>query len=155
MNSDYRIEHAKVEHFYQIMPRDYDAQVLFSSYKNADDLLRHYTQNSYAFTAFYRDDIITIAGLFYLGDRKAEAWMFTGALLPKHLKFVMKSLKDHLKICQKNLNLQRIQSVCVEGFEPAHRFIKKLGFVCETPNGMEKFGSNGETYKMYARTELW
>jgi hypothetical protein len=148
----YRIEVTKIEHFEKIMPRDYDAQNLFSSYKDTNAFLEIYIKQ-YAFTAFYGDDIITIAGLYPLEPGKAEAWMFTGQELPKHARFIMTQLKNHLNMLENSLKLRRIQAVCVGNFEEAHKFIQHFGFKCETPDGMQQYGPNGEMYKLYARTK--
>lgn len=159
---DYRIEVAKIEHFHAIIPRDYDAQILFSAYSSPEAFVLPYLRKSYAFTGFYKDSIIGIAGLYPLEPGKADAWMFTGIDLPKHSRFVLKTIRNHLIQCEQTLNLKRIQAVVVDDFTAAHKFIKHLGFECETPDlpdgtkgGMKNYGPNGELYKLYARTRPW
>lgn len=155
MSSKYRIEHTRLSHFYEINPRERDEEAVFADRDKdmVENQLKYYAQSSYSFTGFYEDDIIGIAGLFPLGNGNAEAWMFTSPLLSQHAKFVVRQIKEHLLICEDILKLNRIQAVCLESFEPAQRFLQRLGFVCETPNGMKNYGKDKETFFLYARTK--
>lgn len=153
MEANYRIEKTTKEHFFKVVPRDYDSQIFFASYSNYEELINTYLSSSYAYTGFYKDDIIGIAGLFPIGPGNAEAWMFTSELLVKHPKFVIKHIKRHLGLAEKVLGINRIQALCVENFTQAKSFIELLGFKCETPHGMKNYGPNNETYYLYARTK--
>jgi hypothetical protein len=155
MVDNYIIEPAKVEHFSSTIPRDYDSKILRDFYGNADAVIKPYIDHSYAFTARYKGDIIVIAGLMPIEKGKVEAWMFTSEIFPKHIKYVFKNLKNHINKAEQIFKLRRIQAVVVKDFVPAQRFIERLGFVNETPNGMQNYGPHNETYLMYARTRSW
>lgn len=45
----------------------------------------------------------------------------------------------------------RIEAVVRDGFEQGHRWIKLLGFECETPNGMKNWIGSGKNAYLYAR----
>ena len=151
MEDKYRVESATVEHFFKLVPRDYDSRMVFSNMVNPEIAIRNYISGSYSFTGFYGDDIIAVAGLTPLWPGTAEAWLFSGTDLAKHPKFVLRQLKIYLDRAVEIFNVHRIQAVVIDEFPQAHEFIKRLGFICETPDGMKHYGQNGETYKMYAR----
>lgn len=147
MNSKYRIEICKPEHFYKIQARPYDNAMMFKD-NGADKYISHYATSSFAFTAFYGDSIIAIGGILPIWPGAAEAWMFIGDDLAKHKRFIYKSVKNKIEDSFKFLNLQRLQMVCLTSYEKAGIFAEHLGFVKE--GTMEKY-TNGEAYDLYAR----
>lgn len=144
-----RVVPTTYEHFQMLNPRAYDANSL--SFMTREHV-EHYVRNSYAFTGFVDDDIIGIAGLIKLNNTTAEAWVFAGDKFEQNGLYVFKNVKKYLQQAVDLFKLARIQMVCIEGFDKAHVFAKRLGFICETPEGMPNYGPNLEKYYLYART---
>lgn len=150
MSNNYRVESFKYEHFALLNPRDPDTKAL-AVHPNHENIMRHYTNISYAFTGFHGDTIIGIGGLNPLWEGVAEAWIFTGEDFARHKRFVFKEVKRHLDLSFQILKLNRIQAVCVKDFEGAHTFAKHLGFELEADT--LKNYMFGRDYSLYARTK--
>lgn len=147
MNNDYRIEPCELNHFYDLKARAYDEQML--SLIDSKEFLQQYVSKSYAFTGFYRNDIIGIAGILPMWPGVAEAWMFLGNDLYKHRRFVYKQVKEHLNEVFNLLKIKRLQLVCQANFNKAHCFAEHLGFVKEA--FMKNYGLDGSDFLLYAR----
>jgi hypothetical protein len=147
MNNDYRLEVFKPEHFKLLDPKDPDT-VSMAGNENSSIVINHYARVSYAFTGFYKDDIIAIGGLLPLWPGTAEAWLFTGKNFTPHVKFCLRHIKARLEEAYKYLDLNRIQMVCVKDFAEAHRFAHHLGFY---PEGLLQKYMYNRDYLLYSR----
>lgn len=52
-----------------------------------------------------------------------------------------------------NATQRRLEAIVKDGFQPAHKLMRLLGFKCETENGMVNWFKDGTKAYLYARTK--
>jgi len=100
-----------------------------------------------AYTVRYEEEAIMCAGIMMTGKDRAEAWALVSLHSGPAMLGITRKVKEHLD----GLNIKRIEAVVKDGFEEGHRWMKMLGFKCETPDGMEAHHEDGGKNFLYAR----
>jgi hypothetical protein len=104
-----------------------------------------------AYTLLIDEQIACCAGICMIGWNRGEAWLLFSPLAFLHVKTCFKIVKEHLLRIVKEKGLKRLQATVKVGDEPAERFIRHLGFHCETPIGMKAYGPHNEDMFLFAR----
>lgn len=86
-------------------------------------------------------------GIAEYNDGTGLAWSLMGKQSEGHMTCVTRAALDCIKRCK----FDRIEMHVDASFKLANKWADMLGFMLETPNGMKKWGPNGETYNLYAR----
>lgn len=97
--------------------------------------------------------VICLAGLRKLHPGVAEGWAIMAKDMPQYRRWLHRTVKTMLDEHIRFMGLRRVQISVEASFQAACRWAEHLGFVNETPNGMRRFGPNGEPHFMYARTQ--
>lgn len=121
--------------------------------------MRDYITNDYAdtlalidsYTVLVNGVVVAIGGVARQGVNRALAW----ALIGKNANAaVMRGLSKIVRSRLACLPYQRVEAIVREGFLPGHRWLKMLGFSCETPFGMVNWFPNGQKAYLYARVQV-
>ncbi len=111
------------------------------------ELIRSY-ERAYSFSLVNHDQTLACAGLIELWAGRACAW----ALLSEHIGAL--GMLIVTKACMREFALaryRRIEAYVDPEFAAARKWMRTLGFKCETPNGMRGFSPEGTTLDLYAR----
>ncbi len=143
----------EVAHAYEILDKIIEEEDLqLSKFPDWDVWVKSVKDNGPAYTLFVNDEIVGCAGVILLGYGKGEAWMLrVSSRLCKCKKTAYKIIKEVLPMIIKANNLKRVQALIKPDFDRGKNLAKHLGFKNETPEGMEGYGPNGETFLMYAK----
>ncbi len=114
---------------------------------NLDELIKSY-QRGPAFTAFYKNEIIAIAGITLVWPGLGEAWALFGKNPQRHKFFIHREALRHIEQIAKEKKLERIQGCAIKEHEAGKRWLEHLGFEYEGP--MRKFWM-GKDFVRYAR----
>lgn len=93
------------------------------------------------------DKTLACAVLVGLGDDRAAVLAFIGADAGPQLTRILRVADRMFEMSA----YQRIEATVAAGFAAGARWMQLLGFELETPNGMRKFGPDGETHFLYSR----
>lgn len=104
-----------------------------------------------AHTLLLDGEIACCAGITLMGWRRGEAWLIFAPLAFSHMKTVYANIKKHLVRIAREKGIRRLQATVKMGDDPAARFVRHLGFDCETPLAMRAYGPNGEDMFLFAR----
>jgi len=85
--------------------------------------------------------------LIALGDGRAAVMAFIGSDAGPHMAKIIRAADRAFEMSV----YSRIEATVVARFDAGARLMRILGFELETPNGMRRFGPNGETHMLYAR----
>lgn len=103
-----------------------------------------------AFSGWLGSDCIGCAGIVDIWQGRSVAWALLSRRCAPHMltitRFVRKTVQGHPS--------RRIESTVAHEFEDGHKWLKALGFTCETPNGMQFYDVQGRTVSQYARIKL-
>ena len=101
-----------------------------------------------AWTGLVDGNVKVIAGVFKAHEHIGVVWALIGKDGNKYMPSITKNV---LKWLDKN-NTPRLETAVRRDFNEGHRWAKIMGFENETPEkGMKNYGSDGETYDLYAR----
>jgi hypothetical protein len=101
-----------------------------------------------AFTLMHEGEPIACTGAVKIWNNRAYVW----ALLSEKIdKRIFRQVHTFAKIFVDNLPFRRVEATVEAGFDEGHRWVKSLGFVCETPQSMKAFQANGRDGFLYAR----
>jgi len=141
------------DHAYDIIERNIrEGRVNTDIPENLNTIITWWLESGPAYTIFVDDEIVASAGVAIYGPHRGEAWSLMTNLIKKYPKTLFKTFKLKLDEIIATNSLSRVHSTVFSNIEAGCRFIEHLGFVNETPNGMKKFGPNGETVYLFART---
>lgn len=137
-----RIERFKPEHLTQM--RMQPVQIgRFSSPEYAQLL----SQGGTALTAFGAEEILMCAGCFNYGIRGGSLWAMISPAAGIHFVALHRAASRFIE----SLCMERIEATVEAGFTPGCRWLEMLGFHCETPVPMRRFGQDGRDHYLYAR----
>lgn len=105
-------------------------------------------ENTYAFSLLdSTGKTLACAGLDELWPNRATAWAFLSAdLKPRGMMMITRAMLREFAATK----YERIEAYVDANFEEGNKWARLLGFVNETPNGMQKFNL-GVTHNLYAR----
>lgn len=108
--------------------------------------------NGAAFTMTYQGNIVACAGVVPLWPGVAQGWCI-GSIYVHELRWTfVKLVKSGMATLENEFNLHRLQATVMADNMRSQRWLKRLGFKNETPEGMAGYGPHGETFYLYART---
>lgn len=94
--------------------------------------------------------IVGAAGIVPQWTGRAIAWAAFSPFKRREWPVVTRKVESVLAIAHAR-GYRRIEAYVAGGFPAAHRWIRRLGFELETPDGMKGWDPDGLTYFMYAR----
>ena len=145
--NDIEIRDYKPEDYIRIQRREFDDKV-FSFLPNPE-ISAHNLAKGPAFTGLFEGEIIACGGVLPFWKGMGEAWLVTSPLVEKFKLSLAKSVHDKLEEIIKKMKLERVQTLVDGEHITGQKFIERLGFINETPNGMRKY-LGGRTYYRYA-----
>ena len=101
------------------------------------------------FTALKDRRPVCCAGLVMLGAHRAIAWAVLAKTGPGTFLRVHRAVRSFLD----DVPVRRIEALVEGSFDDGHRWVRLLGFKCETPGGMVKWDEDGRTWFLYARVK--
>jgi hypothetical protein len=102
-----------------------------------------------SFSAVAGDDVLACAGVSEVWEGRAVAWALVSEAAGRHMLGIHRATAGFLA----QAAYRRIEATVDEGFEAAHRWLRLLGFSCETPAGMRGFNPDGRNSFLYARVQ--
>ena len=100
-----------------------------------------------AYTGIVDGKVIIIAGSLNVHDHIGMVWTLLSQGSERHLFSITKAIKEWLD----RQKIPRLETTVRHDFKAGHKWAKMLGFINETPEGMERYGTDGKTYDLYAR----
>lgn len=77
-----------------------------------------------------------------------EGWVIAGSLAPSHTRLVCRTAREGLRDLIQGLKLVRVQAMVMRHYEPAHHFVRHLGFTQECL--LRKYGLHGADLYLYS-----
>ena len=124
-----------------------DGQAYLASFITQEHMDWLTTQESY--TIVHEGEVLFIGGLTEPWAGRAQVWAYLGRTAGKHLRFIHKQVLKFLAL----YDGMRVETTVDEDFQPGHRWVKMLGFECETPKGMRAYRPEGTTHYLYSRVK--
>lgn len=88
-------------------------------------------------------------GCAFLWDGVAEAWF--NLIAKRKTITIIRTAKKYLDNKMIELNIRRLHAMVKCNSKISKRFVEKLGFRCETPDGMENYNHDGSSAFMYSK----
>lgn len=102
-----------------------------------------------SFTAMSGGEVLACAGIADVWEGRGIAWALVGERAGRHMLAIHRAVSGFLI----QAPYRRIEAMVDAGFDEAHRWIKLLGFQCETPDGMRGFTPDGRDSFLYSRVK--
>lgn len=108
-------------------------------------------EGPYATTVMRDGTPVLIAGVLPIWEERAYLWSFlSDDITPGEFVAVHRATKRSID----GLPYRRVEAAVEVSFEQGHRWVKALGFECETPDTvMKAFMPNGGDCKLYAKVK--
>ena len=104
-------------------------------------------------TFMAEDRVAAIFAGMRLNATTLEVWAYTGKVVDESVReFWKASVRGLESLLQVHEGLTRIQCHVDERHVKSRAWVERLGFHNETPDGMRNYGSENETYMLYAKT---
>ena len=100
-----------------------------------------------AYSVFADDEVIACGGVHVWHPQRALVWALMGARCGRHFKRVHKFVQRWLRLAP----YARVEAHVDSSFAQGARWLRLLGFTCETPQGMRGFTPEGKSCHLYAR----
>lgn len=133
-------------HIKCIKPQEVDKLGL-AAYASTD--FEQVLRDNFSLSAWVGNRCMGAAGLVQIYPGRALAWALLSADAGPYLTEITRKAKQVIDLEP----TARIEITVLEGFEAGHRWAELLGFVCETPKGMRRYGVLGQTEFMYAKVK--
>lgn len=91
--------------------------------------------------------VYAVAGILPQWEGRAIAWAMVAYNAGPHMVRITREIKRFLDEC----GYRRVEASVDAFFPQAHRWIRMLGFECETPEPMRGYGYQGRPAFLYAR----
>jgi hypothetical protein len=118
--------------------------------KNREQLQR-YIATGIVYSGIVDTQTIMIGGVCMVWDHVGFAWVMTSRLVNKYRIFFHKSCKEIIETGIRTFKLHRLETTIIEGHTVSKEWAERLGFKNETPHGMKRYDSDGNTYYLYAK----
>lgn len=104
------------------------------------------------YTVIFQDVIVGVCGITVLWEGVGEVWlMLTADCRKKGFFGVIALAAIKTKMEEMTFGLKRVQAIIRTDFPEAIKMIEFLGFVNETPEGMESYFPDGGNAYLYAK----
>lgn len=98
-------------------------------------------------TALVDGRVIGCAGIITLWTGRGHLWAYLAEDAGRHMVGITRAVRAKLK----EVGLPRYEAEVAAGFSEAHRWVRVLGFRCETPDGMQSFFPDGSRGFLYSK----
>jgi hypothetical protein len=106
-------------------------------------------EQSVALSVWSEGRCIAAGGLIDAWSGRAITWAFLSKYAYQHMLPITRQIRMVLD----SYPARRVETVVLRDFAPGHRWVKMLGFECETPDGMKGYFPNGDDAVLYARVK--
>lgn len=127
--------------FLQLSDGQKDGLILLSNEEYLDALA---SEESY--TAIVDGKVIACMGVYPYTNNIGKMWSFLSEGSGKHMITLTRAVK---KFCTES-EYTRLEAAVRQDYKEGHRWVKMLGFTCETPDGMKNYTEDLQTYSLYA-----
>lgn len=135
--------------------RDFEAEVIDMNADGGRELQAwcdHMSQFAVMGTFLAEDRVAAIFASLRVNTTTAEIWAFTG-------RAVDDNVREFWAACVRGLDsmidtlgdLTRLQCHVDIRHVKSQAWVERLGFTCETPEGMKNYGRNDETFLLYSK----
>jgi hypothetical protein len=142
----YKVRQFKKEHLYSLKVGAKTHEMV--DFLGIEQFSKSLQVNGPAYSGFYGDEVVLIAGVNVLWQGMGEAWAMLGVKAHEHGMFCHRNTIKYLNSIQKDFKLQRIQAVVLKKHYAGIEWVDRLGFSYE--GTMEAY-FNGEDYLRYAK----
>lgn len=128
----------------------HDAQAWLARYATVGSLRT--LEGPYSGTLMRDGKPLVCGGVVPMWENRALAWcFFDGRFCPREFR----TIHGYAKAFLDALPFRRVEAAVVVDFEAGHRWVKALGFACETPPParMRAFQADGADCLLYARVK--
>lgn len=141
-----RIEPFKPEHMAALLPRLNVDQTLDHGLWTPD-FCERMAQTCEAYTAIADDGaVLAICGAMPLWQERYHLFAYMSKDSGPHMLAITRGVDRFLSVLR-----GRLETQVSDGFEAGHRWVRLLGFKCETPEGMDWFFPDDRRGFMYSR----
>lgn len=109
------------------------------------ELLSSYPSYSYLVNGI----VIACGGVVPVSEKRYIAWSLMSSETNRHMLGITREVTKFLE----TFDADRVELQVRADFSAGCRWAKMLGFICETPCPMKKFGDDGMDYYLYARVK--
>lgn len=102
-----------------------------------------------SYTAIVNGEVIACAGMVQTGVYRWQAWALMSEKTKDYMIPITRAMNHYISY----LNTPRIETHVRSDFKAGQRWMKMLGFNCETPEPMKNWGDDGYDYYLYARVK--
>lgn len=107
-----------------------------------------------AYSLFVDSEFLGCAGHFLMPWGSAcSVWVWALPAARKYPFIVHRAVKRMLERIESDPRIVRVSCEVKTDNERAKRWIELLGFACETPDGMRRYGPCDETYLLYGKVK--
>lgn len=104
-----------------------------------------------AFSGWVDGKCVGAAGFYIIWGGRATCWAVLSSKVGPHLGDISRFVRRVLAHYEDAGVVNRFEATVNSDFEDGLRWARVLGFSCETPGGMRKYGPGGESFHMFAR----
>lgn len=141
-----RVEPFKPEHMAALLPRMNKDQTLDHGLWTPEFCAR-LAETCEAFSALSESgDVLAVCGVMQLWPERYHLFAYMSLDSGPHMVALTRGVRRFLAALR-----GRMETQVSEGFEAGHRWVKLLGFKCETPDGMDGFFPGDRRGFMYSR----
>lgn len=101
-------------------------------------------------TLIHDGRILAIIGWYELWPGHVAIWAFPSVYVKQYAMIYLRTVRQYLDVIETTLEPRRMQSEAYAD-ELHDRWMRFLGFECETPNGMKNYAIDGRTMNLWAR----
>jgi len=132
-------------HLEELQPQE--AQAFIGNFLANEDYRAQLCFMPHSYAGVLDGRVIGIAGVAMIYPHIGTAWAILSNDSQKNMLRLTRAIKGFLD----SFDCKRIETHVKHDFTEGHRWAEMLGFKNETPDGMNNYGIDGETYDLYAR----
>jgi len=99
------------------------------------------------YTALADGHILGCGGVFMHAPHIGRAWALLSKLSGPRLRYLTRCVRTYLTMFDMP---PRLETLVRHDYDAGRRWVELLGFTLETPQGMVRYGFEGETYDLYS-----
>ena len=151
-----RVEIVKFQklHAYEILDRNVrEVDLKLARHPDWKDWVEAWDTRGPAYTLMADGQPVACAGVVEKEWHKGEAWALLSRSAFNFKLAMVRAMKKGIQEVVDSRRFRRIEAVADVNHGMARELLEALGFTCDTPKGMEKYGPNGEKSFLYARVK--